>query len=406
MNSHHQYPETIRQWKLIATACLGVICSVNVIPYYTIGALQAPVTAEFGWTRAQFQFAMLFSSGLGAITAPIVGLLIDKYGARHVGIIGLIGFGLALLVASRMNGPIWTLYGAYSLMALLGAGTIPVTWSRAIAINFSKQRGLALGLALSGTGVCAILAPHYTVWLIEHYGWRGAYVGLALVPLVIAVPIIYFGFHPKEYVAHFEHKTDTSKPQGMTLGQALRGYKFWIILLSILFAYMGFSGIGTNLFPAMTDDGLTQTQAATVLSAFGIAIMFGRVAVGYLVDKFWAPGVAAITMSLPVIGAFIFINDPGFVFALIAAMLVGIAAGAELDLMAFFTARYFGVRHYAKIYGVLYSSLAICSGSAPMLFAYFHDKTQSYDLSFMIASVLFAACGGVVLLFGTLSERI
>lgn len=392
--------EISRQWMLIATACVGVICSVNVIPYYTIGALLGPVTEEFGWTRAQFQLAMLFSSGLGAITSPIVGALIDRYGARRVALPGLIGLGIAFILTSQINGPIWMLYGAYSLMALLGAGTIPVTWSRAIATNFFKQRGLALGLALSGTGICAIIVPHYTVWLIDHFGWRGAYIGLGLIPLVFAMPLLYFKFHPREFTDVEPGDDAATPPAGMALKHAMSGYKFWVISLSILFAYMGFSGIGTNLFPAMTDNGFTKSQAASVLSAFGIAIMFGRVLVGYFVDKFWAPGVAAAAMSLPVIGSLIFINNPGFGMALVASAMVGMAAGAELDLMAFFVARYFGLRHYAKIYGVLYSVLAICSGSAPMIFARFFDMTQSYDLSFMITCGLFAVCGVIVLFLG------
>ncbi len=118
-------------------ACTGVICSSIVLPYYSIGALVVPVTSEFGWTRAQFQAAILFSSGLGALTAPIVGWLIDRYGARQIALPGLAGLAVGFFIAASMGGQLWMLYLAYGAMALLGAGTIPVTWTRTIAANFS-----------------------------------------------------------------------------------------------------------------------------------------------------------------------------------------------------------------------------------------------------------------------------
>ena len=114
------------------------------------------MTTEFGWTRADFQLAILFSTGTGVITAPIVGILTERIGVRPMALSGLIGLSLALALAASMDGSLWMLYGAYTAMALLGAGTIPVTWTRAITSTFTEQRGFALGIMLSGTGICAI----------------------------------------------------------------------------------------------------------------------------------------------------------------------------------------------------------------------------------------------------------
>ena len=290
--------ELAQRWPLIMATCMGIISSSFVLPYYSIGALLTPVTEEFGWSRAQFQAAILFSSGLGALTSPLIGWLNDKYGPRRVALPSMIGLSLGLLTASQIRGDLWMLFLAYGMMALLGAGTIPVTWTRAIATSFFKRRGLALGLALTGTGICASAAPHYTVWLTDQFGWRGAYVGLALVPLLLAWPMLYFLFKPLDVHSEPENdepNTTATLETGMTLGEAIRGYRFWVLLLSILFAYQGFSGIGPNLLPSLTDDGFSREQAASVQSVFGISIIVGRVVVGYLVDRLWAPGVAALT---------------------------------------------------------------------------------------------------------------
>ena len=401
--SYQTERELAQRWPLIMATCMGIISSSFVLPYYSIGALLTPVTEEFGWSRAQFQAAILFSSGLGALTSPIIGWLNDKYGPRRVALPSMMGLSVGLLAASQIEGELWMLFLAYGMMALLGAGTIPVTWTRAIATSFFKRRGLALGLALTGTGICASVAPHYTVWLTDHYGWRGAYVGLALVPLVLAWPMLYFLFKPLD--AHVDEEpgepdTKAALESGLTLGEAIRGYRFWILLLSILFAYQGFSGIGPNLLPSLTDDGFTREQAASVQSIFGISIIVGRVVVGYLVDRFWAPGVAAFCLAIPAAGAAMLHGSQTLETAALAAFLIGFAAGAELDLMAFLAARYFGLAHYAKIYSILYATLAVCSGTAPMIFASVYDATGSYDLGYSVASVLFLVSVVLILMLG------
>ncbi len=400
--------ELRRGWLLILSACAGVICSSIVLPYYSIGALVVPVTEEFGWSRSQFQAAILFSAGVGALIAPLVGLMSDRYGARRMALPGLVGLSVGFLIAASMNGQLWMLYFAYGGMALLGAGTIPVTWTKAITSNFFRRRGLALGLTLTGTGICASIVPHYAVWLVEAYGWRVAYVGLAILPLLFAGPIVWVGFRPREDLSRpavtlkeTGETGDSPRVQwGLTLGEAIRGVRFWVMLLSVLTVYMAFSGISPNLIPALTDEGFSSSEAASVLSVFGVSIIIGRITVGYLVDKFWAPGVAMAAMLLPVGGCLLLIDVQSITVAGFAAFLIGFAAGAELDLMSYLAARYFGLRHYAKIYSILYASLAVCSGTAPMLFARVYDVTESYDFGFYVAAVLFALGAIIVLTLG------
>ncbi len=399
--------EIRRGWKLIVASGMGVICSAVVLPFYTIGALVKPLTAEFGWDRAEVQLGILFSSGLGALTAILVGSLCDRYGPRALVLPGLIGLSLGFFVAAGMNGDLWMFFLAYACMALLGAGTTPITWTRAIAQSFDRQRGLALGLTLTGTGICAMFAPAYTVWLLERFGWRAAYVGIGLLPLLLAGPFVWAWFRPPRQASSGARAATAAARQapnidlpGLTLGEAVRGYRFWVLCASIFAVYMAVSGISPNLIAALTDQGFTAASAATVQGVYGFSIMLGRLVVGWLVDRYWAPGVALVSLSMPAIGCLILTGTPDFTWAVIAALLIGFAAGAELDLMAFFAARYFGLAHYAKIYSILYALLAVGSGTAPMLFARVFDETASYDVSFLIATGLFVFGAVIVLALG------
>lgn len=388
--------ELRRNWALVVSACVGVACSSIVLPFYTIGALIKPLSEAYGWARADVTTAILFSSGLGALTAPLVGALCDRYGPRVLVLPGLAGLGIAFLIAAAMNGELWMFYLAYGAMALLGAGTTPVTWTRAIAAAFDRQRGLALGLTLSGTGLCATLIPAYTVWLVENFGWRVAYVGIALLPLLVAGPVAFLAFRPDRPVPPGSGPAVDRGSWGLTLGEAARGYRFWILCLSIMLVYLAVSGISPNLIAALTDQGFTPAQAATAQGAYGIAIMVGRVAVGHLVDRFWAPAVALVALSLPALGALVLTGSPAFAWVLAAAVLIGFAAGAELDLMSFFAARYFGIRHYARIYAVLYAILAVAGGSAPFLFSRVYDQTGSYRIGFFMAAGLFLVAAAIL----------
>jgi MFS family permease len=391
--------EIRRNWRLLYASAMGVICSSIVLPFYTIGALVKPLTAEF----ADVQLGILFSSGLGALTAPFIGALSDRYGPRALVLPGLVGLSLSFFFAATMNGELWMFFLAYAAMALLGAGTTPVTWTRAIAQSFDKQRGFALGLTLTGTGICAMFAPAYTVWLIEEFGWRGAYVGIGLLPLLLAGPFVWIWFRPRQPGEPESVADGAVAPAapvahwGLTLGEAVRGYRFWVLCASIFAIYLAVSGISPNLIAALTDQGFTAATAATVQGVYGFSIMLGRLVVGWLIDRYWAPGVAVVSLSLPAIGCVILMGSPDFTWAVIAAFLIGFAAGAELDLMAFFAARYFGLAHYAKIYAILYAILAVAGGLAPMLFARVFDVTASYDISFLIATGLFLF-GAVILL--------
>jgi len=387
--------ELTKNWLLLFAASIGLICSSIVLPFYSVGALVVPITTEFGWSRAEFQLVILFSTGAGVITAPIVGMFVDRVGVRRMALSGLIGLAIALALASRSSEELWMIYLSYSLMAILGAGTIPVTWTRAITATFFQQRGLALGIMLSGTGICAIVIPQYTVWLVEEFGWRVAYLGLAALPLLFAGPLVFLFFHPV-LIDSEETEENAEMETGLTLAEAIAGYRFWLLLLSIFLVYTAMSGIVPNLIPSLTDQGVEPQKAATVISVFGVSVIAGRLIVGYLVDHYWAPGVAAIAILLSVAGSLILLVEPVYVMACVAGGLLGFAAGAELDLMSFLAAKYFGLLHYSKIYSWLYAALAMASGIAPSLFALVYDKTGSYSVGFIYCTVCF--CTSCVLL--------
>ena len=357
--------ELVGSWRVLVACAVGVGLSAISLPFYALGPLAKPIEAATGWTRADIFVAIIFSSGIGALTAPITGWMVDRLGPRRVALPSIVGVSLGLLIASQAS-MLAVFYLGFAVAAVLGAGTNPVLWSRVIAGRFDRARGTALGLALVGTALSAITLPYLIAALVPAVGWRGAIVGLALLPLLVSLPIGLVWLHPAT-----GHSTGNVKrqPAGPTVAIALSDHRLWLLGASIFAAYLAISGTLANLVPTLSDRGVDPLHAASLTASVGIAMIPGRIIVGLLVDRFWAPAVGLVVIGLPILSCLILANSDNFALLLLACMLFGLAAGAELDLLAFLTARYFGLAHYGKIYALLYTGLAAGSGLAPTLFA-------------------------------------
>jgi MFS family permease len=383
----------------VALTALGLTCAPVTLPVYTIGVFVAPLQQAFGWTRGEIQTAILFSTGLAVISAPLAGGFIKRFGIRNTILPGLVGIALACMLAGAMTGALWQLYAAYSAMAVLGAGAGAVAWTSLIAGAFTKARGLALGLALSGTGLCAILMPQLAAAAMADYGWRGAYLAFAAFALLVVLPLCALVL-PRRSGSALVDQVETAPQAGITMADAIRHRRFWILGFSTACIYLAVGGIIPNLVPALTDKGLSASAAASIMSVFGASVIVGRIAVGALVDRFWAPAVAALVLVPAALACLVFGASAGFATYAFAAALIGVATGMEFDVLGFLTARYFGLADFARIYGRVYIFVAAAAGLAPLLFGYAYDLSGSYSLALYAAAVLLGAGAVGLLLLG------
>lgn len=383
-------------WRVLVAAAFGVGLSAISLPFYALGPLAKPIEAATGWAREDIFVAIVFSSGIGALTAPVTGWMVDRYGPRAVALPSILGVSTGLLVASQAQS-LAVFYLGFAVTAMLGAGTNPVLWSRVVAGRFDEARGTALGLALVGTALTSILLPYLIATLVPMVGWRGSMVALALLPLLLAFPIAFAWLRSDG--AGPATVGDGPRQPGLTLGQSLSGYRFWVLGGSVLAAYLAISGLLANLVPTLSDRGIEPLRAASLAAAVGIAMIPGRILVGILVDRFWAPAVGCVVIGLPVLSCLLLARSDSAGLLLIACLLLGLAAGAELDLLAYLASRYFGLGHYAKIYALLYMALAAGSAFAPTLFAR-AVATGGLDVALGLTALLFGAGALLMLLLG------
>ena len=372
-------------WKPLLAATIGTMCGIFTLTNYSQGFFVGPVTAEFGWTPPQFFLSYTVLMCCGLVTGPLVGAIAQKVGLRTVGVVGLIGHSLAYVILSFNNGslPMW--YGTWALLAVMGAGSLPIVWTGVLNNWFSKHRGKAIGITMAGTGLGAFLLPPIVEFLISNYGWRTAYRGIGLGALAISLPIVMTLLKEKADSAAVSAVAG-SETWGMTRAEAMRTMRFWILGVVLFVTVVVVAGLLSNFARIMTEKGFERGDIASIAAVMGLTVVAGRVLVGALVDRFWAPGVAAFFFTLLTAGVFVLIGvEMTPTTGVLVAVLIGLAAGAELDLLAFLTSKYFGPKNYPAIFGVIIAFFTVGAGIAPPLFGAVAQANQGYTVMLQIS---------------------
>ncbi len=386
-----------RGWPVLLACLLGVATGASPLPYNTIGFFMPELARAHGWSFGAMSLGITIFGVLAAFLAPVFGAMADRHGARRVALVSLGLFGLAFASFALIGTSIWTYYAVWVLLGLVGIGSTPVTFSRIVNLWFFRNRGLALGLMLVGTSLAALVIPPLVTWAIGAHGWRTAHLVIAALPLLVGLPVGLLLL--REPRAEERPRGDLSAAVGMTLPEALRDRRFWVIFASIFLVAFAYGGAHIHMPEIVKLHGHSPERAASIMQILGLSILSGRLVTGILLDRFWAPAVCLPILCLPAIAVLALAGAaPDFALIAGAAFLLGFAAGAESDLIAYLASRYFGMANYGRIYGTLYMAFAIASAISPAVYGRVRDLSGSYDQMLVAAAVLFV--GGALLLLG------
>ncbi|WP_243375734.1 MFS transporter [Sandarakinorhabdus cyanobacteriorum] len=385
-------------WKVLTAGMLGVMCGASPLPFNTIGFVLGPLHDEFGWSFATISAGVTTFGITAGLLAPIIGAAVDRFGVRRIALGSLLAFALVFAAIGLIPGSLVAWFGLWFLIGLVGMGSTPVTWSRAINMWFYRSRGLALGLLLVGTSLAALIVPKVAVWAIATWGWRGMYPVVALFPLLLALPLGLAWFREPTAAETPAEITASGGLVGVTFAEAAKDRRFWTIWISIALVALAYGGAHIHMPEIIKQHGLTAADGAGIMGMIGIALLSGRIVTGWLLDRIWAPFVCLPILSIPALACWWLMgNGTDQTMVWVSAFLLGFAAGAESDLIAYLASRYFGMANYGKIYGMLYMPFGIFSAISPVLYGRIRDTTGSYDQMLMGATFLFVA-GALLLL--------
>ena len=380
---------TDRNWSVVGASTIGLTFSLGTLLLYTFGVFVGPLTREFGWTRTQLSGALAMSQYTFALTAPVWGLLIDRFGPRAV-LLPSVVFMAVLVGSLSLLGSLWQYYLTFIAASFCAGGATPIGYSAVLVSRFERRLGLALGLALMGVGLGAAVLPPLSAVLIVDFGWRGAYAGLGVLTFVFTVPAALVATRSAGGPAQVRTSTAATLP----VLPLLRSRAF--VLICAIFVLLGTTSIGTltSIVPMMIGRGFTPQAAAQLTGLTGLAAIAGRGGIGWVLDRVYPPFVIA-AMALVALAAFLIAaygSGPASGYTL--AVLLGGVVGAEVDFTAFFVRRYFGQAMFGRLYGVAFGVFLIGSGTGPVLASASFDHFGSYRPG----ALLFAAGAVLVVL--------
>lgn len=387
-----------RGWRIVLASAFGAGTGAIPIAFYSFGALIDPLSKAFGWSRADITAAPLFLTVGGLLAGVLAGAAADRFGARPVVLISQVALVIGFAAFALMPPSLPAFYLGYAMLAILGAGTMTMTWSRAVTGWFVAGRGLALGLSLIGTGLIGALLPTYVNWLVAGYGWQGAYVGLAALPLLLGLPLTLAFFYEPEAAGAAGAAAPARDAAGHEFGEALGTRCFWQMALSLSVVAIAISAINVHAVPLLTDRGIDAGTAAALAGLVGLSVTAGRLVSGFLLDYIRGPVVAFAMFGLPALACLLLAGAGDNLWLCgIAIAIVGLAAGAEHDIAAYLCARYFGRRHYGKVYGLLYTLYGVGAGLGPLVAGWAVDAAGDYRLALHGGSAMFAIAAALIL---------
>lgn len=386
-------------WIVVVTFIISATISGGF--YYGFTSLIDPIALDLGWSYTQISLASSLRGLELGLLAPLVGILVDRYGPRRIIFAGAIICAAGLVVLSRMT-TLAMFYLAFVLIAIGTSGCTTTVMMTTIANWFKKNVGLAAGIVSCGMGFGGLMLP-LLVKLIDIYTWRVALVILAIIILVIVLPLSMLIRHrPEQYgdvpdgQAETPAKKDNTRVSTEIPGvefnvkRILTGRVFWRIALAYFIHLIVMSAVITHIMPYLGSVGVSRSNAAIVATAVPLISIIGRIGLGWLGDKTNRRLVAAGTFGLVSCGVlcFAYVNNAAIPLLIGFVFLFGTSYGGGLILRTALARDLFFGRKFGTVFGALMGINMAGAIIGPPLAGWVYDTWDSYKPVWLALALL------------------
>lgn len=381
-------------WWIVAAAFLNLFLTTGIV-YYGFPVFYVPLTQSLGFSRQQAMSGIFYGFILMApLFGLLAGVLIDRAGARAVILCGIGFAGLSLVLMGMISS-----LGAYYLLCLTEvvgyvlAGPIP---NQVLIANwFRKVRGRAMGYAYLGLGLGGVAAPLLIHWLLENFGWRRAFetIGAAILVVLFPVGIWITRSSPEEMglvpdgAAAGNAKPSFIETSPVQVGRVLRTLDFWLLLLGSSLVIGAIGAVISNFILFLRDAGHTVGWASRALSILLVASLAGRVAVGYVADRFTRKNVMALFYLMLALAIPLLLIHNSSTATIVFAVIFGFAMGADYMLIPLVAADCFGLTALGKLLAVIIMADSLTQSGGSVVAAHIFDTRRSYHLAWEIVTV-------------------
>ncbi len=400
-----QKPRFFYGWVIVAAMGLAGAFSMA-LGTLNFGLFIKPIGNELGLGRSMFGWAFTSRQVASAVTAPVVGRLIDRFGARVLLVVAGAVSGAALVGVAHMT-QAWHLIALFGAMGLVGmAGPGALVTSVPIAKWFVRKRGQALALASAGIPLGGVVFVPLTQVFIDSFGWRDAWLWLAAIGAgtIIPIAIVFVRRQPEDMglLPDGEPPQDPSQAapglalqrtleSSWTPREAARTMAFWRLVAVFSIVMLGMSTVAIHRIPHFMDKGLDPrlVSYATAMDA-GLAGLSTFV-IGYLADRFPARALGTIGFAILAIATLLTIIAGTPVMMFVAMGTFGVGIGAMLLMNNYLWADYFGREHLGAIRGIVNPFILVFSGAGAPISGYVYDSIGTYNPIWWTGLALLAA---------------
>lgn len=392
-----------------------------------------PMTQEFGWSRTQVSAATSIGAILGAAVAPLTGQLVDRIGSRFLLAAGCMAVGLACLYLSAVH-TLLGFYLAFSLSRMADQGAIKIAASPAVGKWFRRYRGRAIALVFCAASVGIIVLAPVVQLVIDAWGWRAAWLVLAIVMFGVGVvpSALLVRRQPEDLglavdglpqseaksprsplsqrgvggisasTAELHTSLQPSSPEDgeprWPLKEAATTPTFWLVLVSLFAVSTASSGVGLHLVPHLTQQGLSPREAVGAISVLSLSGAAGALALGFLAERFPVRVLMGLVYLLVAASMTVLILADTVAETYMFAVLHGIASSGVNVLAPILWASYYGRWSLGSIHGISRAFQVTGFAVGPLLSGLVYDATGSYQNAFVYLALVALASSLLVFL--------
>lgn len=402
-------------WYIVGVGFLANVASAFSLAS-TLSVFMKPLTEDLGVSRGVFSLLRSGEGLMAAFLAPLIGTLMDRYGARWLMVLGAICAALGYVVLSHVEN-FWEFSAVRLSLITVGDSFMGyIVINIAIAQWFLRKRGRALALTSMGIGFAKVGMPLLAASLIVWLGWRDTWLvfGLLTLILVVGPALLVVRRSPEEMglnpdgalsvVAPGQKKTASAAAQASredvewTRNEALRTQAFWLLVVTFGISSVGVTGLNLHVFPYVSDLGHAPVVAATVMSVIASMQLASPIAWGVLAERIDPRFAATLRFIVQGVGLALAIMTDNLFCLYAGFFLYGIGLGGNMVLPDILWANYFGRRSLGKVRGLGLLISQALAAMGPPFFGFLFDITGGYGLSFALFGAALMTSAGLSLM--------
>ena len=394
-------------WVIVAVMAVSRAVTMG-MGSLNFGLFIKPMGDQLGIGRADFGWAQTARQASSSVTSPVVGWLLDRYGARIMLPVAVTLTGVSMIGLAYISHA-WQLIALFAIMGLVGlSGPGALVTSVPVLKWFVVDRGKAVAFMSLGVPFGALIFIPLTQFVINVAGWEMSWIVLAVIGIGVVVPLTGIfvrrqpediGLLPDGAVARDSEEGDSGAPSAAseevswTVSEAIRSTTLWRLVIVFSAVSLATSTVGLHRIPSFMDKGLDPTLISFATAFDAVCAGVSTFSFGMLVRYIPARYLGATGFMLLATASVLTIYANSILIVFVSMAVFGLGIGGMMFLQNFIWADYFGRESVGSIRGLVNPINLVVGGLGAPIAGYIHDFTGTYDPAWWVgvALMVFAA---------------